>query len=72
MYMPAGKRKVFTVSGSGDMVTAMTAIARTLGLDDPDAFGIAGRATGLATFKLRTVAVKPNQSHAASPGDYGE
>src|SRR5262249_32304799 len=58
---PARAREVFDVSGAGDTVIAVLALAHASGLPLPEAMRLANTAAGIVVSKLGTATVEPDE-----------
>ena len=60
-WIKGRERKVYDVSGAGDMVLAMLAVARSAGADWRDAAALANTAAGLEVEKFGSVPITPRE-----------
>ncbi len=68
LMIPAQARQVFDVSGAGDTVVAVFALALAAGADYPEAARLANTAAGIVVGKVGTATVSPGElAEAASP-----
>ncbi len=70
VYMPARSREVYDVSGAGDTVIAVMAMALSAGLSRPAGMALANSAAGVVIAKLGTAAIDREELRAAIKQDY--
>lgn len=70
MHIPARSREVFDVSGAGDTVMAVTAMAMAVGMEDRQALEIANSAAGIVISKLGTATADVESVKEALIRDY--
>lgn len=70
MHIPARSREVFDVSGAGDTVMAVTAMAMAVGMKDRQALEIANSAAGIVISKLGTATTNVEALKEAMLRDY--
>ncbi|MGI9310972.1 MAG: D-glycero-beta-D-manno-heptose-7-phosphate kinase [bacterium] len=68
----ARAREVYDVSGAGDSVIAVMAMATAAGLDHDDALALANSAAGVVVSKLGTATASAQELEAALARDYGD
>ena len=61
MLVPARAREVFDVTGAGDTVISVLALALAAGMDFPDAVELTNIAAGIVVGKLGTASVTPDE-----------
>src|SRR5690606_8240797 len=67
-HLPTQAREVFDVSGAGDTVVAVFALARAAGADPEEAVRLANRAAGVVVGKFGTATVTREELSDADPG----
>jgi D-beta-D-heptose 7-phosphate kinase/D-beta-D-heptose 1-phosphate adenosyltransferase len=72
LHLPARARDVFDVTGAGDTVCAVLALALAAGQDLPHAVGLANTAAGIVVGKLGAASVRPEELLAALEERVGE
>ncbi len=70
MHIPARSREVFDVSGAGDTVMAVIAMAMAVGMEDRQALEIANSAAGIVISKLGTATTSIDTLKEAMLRDY--
>jgi D-beta-D-heptose 7-phosphate kinase/D-beta-D-heptose 1-phosphate adenosyltransferase len=66
--VPARAREVFDVTGAGDTVISVLALALAAGMDYPDAVELTNIAAGIVVGKLGTATVSPQELLQGSTG----
>ncbi|MDF2690904.1 MAG: hldE [Gammaproteobacteria bacterium] len=70
IHMPTQAKEVFDVTGAGDTVIAVMAMAMGAGYDLPTAMRLANAAAGVVVGKIGTATVSPNELEAALHQDH--
>lgn len=65
LHIPTKAREVFDVTGAGDTVIAVLAMALAVGLDMETSINLANTAAGIVVGKMGTATVTPSELHAA-------